>query len=62
MVKIDERIHCCFLVGKARVTPKNFVSIPRLKFVAAVLSAKVENSLKKELEIAVFMKHIDPII
>ena len=62
MVNMDERIHCCFLVGKARVTPKNFVSIPRLKLVAAVLSAKVENFLKKESEIAAFMKHIDPIV
>ena len=62
MVNMDERIHCCFLVGKARVTPNNFVSIPRLKLVAAVLSAKVENFLKKESEIAAFMKHIDPIV
>ena len=51
MVNMDERIHCCFLVGKARVTPKNFISIPHLKLVAAVLSAKVENFLKKELKI-----------
>ena len=25
MVNMDERIHCCFLMGKARVTSKKFV-------------------------------------
>ena len=33
-VNMDERIHCCFLVGKARVTTKKFVSNPHLELVA----------------------------
>ena len=36
------------------MTPKKFVSIPRLELVAAVLSVKVENFLKKELKIDCF--------
>ena len=53
MVNMDERIHCCFLVGKARVTPK-FISMPLLELVAAVLAVKVANFLKKELKIDCF--------
>ena len=54
MVNAVEGIHCCFLVGKARVTPKKFVSIPFLELVAAVLSVKVANFLKKEMKIDYF--------
>ena len=50
MVNTDEIIHCCFLEGKARVTPKKFVSIPCLELVAAVLSVKVAIFLKKTVE------------
>ena len=34
-------IHCVLLIGKARVTPLRYVSIPRLELVAATLSAKI---------------------
>ena len=40
MVNNKDDIHCCFLMGKSRVTPKKFVSIPHLELTAAVLSAK----------------------
>ena len=46
MVNMNEMIHCCFLLGKARVTPKKFVLIPHLELVAAVLSVKVANFLE----------------
>ena len=52
MVNMDERIHCCFLVGKARVTPKKkLVRILRLELVATVLSVKMKNFLKIALKI-----------
>ena len=54
MVNTDERIHCCFLAGKARVTPKMFVSMRRLELVAALHSVKVANFLKKEFQIDSF--------
>ena len=47
---LDE-IHCCFLMGKARVTPRKFVSIQHLELTAAVLSAKCGKFIKKELQL-----------
>ena len=54
MVNTDEMIHCCFLASTARLIPKKFVSMPCLEQVAAVLSVKVANFLKKELKIDCF--------
>ena len=45
------KIHCCFVMGKARVTPKKFVSIPRLELTAATLSVEVSTFIKRELKI-----------
>ena len=38
-------------MGKARVTPRKFVSIPRLELTAVVLSAKCSKFIKKELQL-----------
>ena len=38
-------------MGKARVTAKKFVSMPRLELVAATLSVKMAKFLRKELNI-----------
>ena len=51
MVSNKDKIHCCFLMGKARVNPRKFLSIPRLELTAAVLSAKCGKFLKKELQL-----------
>ena len=51
MVSCVRAIHCNFITGKARVTPKKFVSIPRLELVAATLSVKMAKFLRKELNI-----------
>ena len=51
MVSCVGAIHCNFITGKARVTPKKFVSIPRLELVAATLSVKMAKFLRKELNI-----------
>ena len=37
-------------MGKARVTPKKTVSIPRLELAAASVSVKIGDVLKDELE------------
>ena len=52
MVSKEDKIYCSLLLGKARVVPKNFVSILRLEAIAAVLSVKLASSLKKELSFA----------
>ena len=38
-------------MGKARVTPKKYISIPHLELVAATLSIKMAKLLKKKLNI-----------
>ena len=45
-VRKEGKIHCCLLLGKARVVPKKFVSISRLELTAATLSVKVASLLK----------------
>ena len=47
----DWLIHWILLLEKSRVSPKKFISIPRLELIAAVLSVKVACLLKKELQI-----------
>ena len=49
---VDEyrHIHCTLMMAKTRVTPRKFVSIPRLELVAAVLAVKISALIKKELE------------
>ena len=51
MVNNKDEMHCCFLMGKARVTPTKFVSIPHLELTAVVLSAKCGKFKKKELQL-----------
>ena len=42
-------IHCAFVFGKARVTPRKPVTIPRLELSAAVVSVRVSEQLRREL-------------
>ena len=51
MVNEDGKVHCCLLIGKSRVTPLKVVSVPRLELTAAVLSVKICQQLKQELNI-----------
>ena len=50
---VDEygHIQCTLMMAKARVTPRKFVSIPRLELVAAVLTVNIYTLFTKELEI-----------
>ena len=49
LVNDEGKIHCSLLVGKSRVTPKKFLSTPRLEL--TVLSVKMACLIKKELNL-----------
>ena len=51
LVNEKKEVHCSFVVGKSRVTPIKYVSIPRLELTAAVLSVKISTMVKEELEL-----------
>ena len=46
----SRKVHASFVMGKARVTPKKMVSIPRLELAAATISVNIGDLLKNELE------------
>ena len=46
-------IHCVPLIGKARVSPLKYVSIPRLELVAGTLSVKIALLLREEVDIEI---------
>lgn len=51
LINESNQIHCSFVTGKARVTPLKSITVPRLELTAAVLSAKVSEQLKRELDL-----------
>ena len=46
----EGRIHCSFLMGKARLAPIKSVTISRLELTAATVSVRLGEILKKELD------------
>ena len=46
-----DRIHCSFLMGKARLTPAKAVTVPRLELTAATVSVRLGQMLYEELEV-----------
>ena len=44
-------IYCCLIIGKSRVVPVKYVSIPRLELTAATLSVKTSMMLKEKVGI-----------
>lgn len=56
----SNRVHCTFLMGKARLAPIKPVTIPRLELTAATTSIRVGEMLKRELDgDPEFMYHTD---
>ena len=49
----ENRVHCCLVVSKARVSPTKIVTIPRLELTAAVIAVKLSSKLKEELQIEI---------
>ena len=53
----EGRVHCSFVMGKARVTPLKPVTIPRLELTAAVVAVRVSHWLKRELHYPGVVEH-----
>ncbi|XP_074632440.1 uncharacterized protein LOC141890779 [Acropora palmata] len=51
LVDIFDRIHCSFVMGKARLAPIHKITIPRLELTASVISVKLSKIIGEELEI-----------
>ena len=51
LVDVFDRIHCSFVMGKARLAPIREITIPRLELTAAVISVKLSKVIREELEI-----------
>lgn len=50
---VDGRVHCSFVMGKARLIPIREISIPRLELTAAVISVKLSHVIRDELDLTV---------
>ena len=52
LLNSEGQIHCVFIMGKARVAPMKAVSIPKLELTAAVLSVRLCQLVKRELDLS----------
>ncbi len=47
----SNKVHCCLVMGKSRVSPTKVTTIPRLELTAAVVAVQISDMLRNELEI-----------
>lgn len=50
---VEGRVHCSFVMGKARLAPIREIFIPRLELTAAVISVKLSHAIRDELDLTV---------
>ena len=53
MIDTDGNIHCSFVIGKSRLAPLKAITIPRLELSAAVVSVKLDNMTRRELDLPI---------
>ena len=55
MRAVDEsgEVHCSLVMGKARVVRLKYITIPRMRLIAATLSVKISVMLWKEFQIPI---------
>ena len=53
MVDEIDQIHCSLVIGKSRVVPVKYISIPRLELTAATLSIKMSTLLMSKLQFGI---------
>ncbi|XP_033105187.1 uncharacterized protein LOC117107594 [Anneissia japonica] len=51
MTDVNDKIHCSILMSKSRLAPLKGMTIPRLELTAAVEAIKMDELLRRELEI-----------
>ena len=52
MIDENDKVHCSLVIGKARVTPVQIITIHRLELQAAVTSVKISSLIKQEMDLA----------
>ena len=57
LVNEDDKVYVSFVIGKARVTPMKQMTVPRLEFMAATVSARMSKFLREELSYQEIKKH-----
>ena len=60
LVDTENKIHCVSLMGKSRVTPLKFVSIPPLELTVATLSVKMLKLIQKQLQYSIDKEYLWP--
>ena len=53
IVDTDGNIHCSFVFGKSRLAPLKGITIPRLELSEAVVSVKLDNMIRRELDLPI---------
>ncbi|KAG1936405.1 hypothetical protein F2P79_018737 [Pimephales promelas] len=47
---IERKVHCTFIMGKARVAPLKTITIPRMELTAAMVAGRMDELWRKELK------------